>query len=208
MRREVHSIYGRTGSGKSTLAHELAGAARKLIIFDPMDEYKKKLKHVRQTSDLNRVRQWISDPRATSYRVAYVPEEDYPLELSTLAKIIWDVQEGNEENPVWLLIEEANMGYPATRLPKGQNGVQNLILRGRHRGINLIFVTQRPAGIHPDLRTNAEHQYFFGLAHYEDRRIAKHTLGNIDVLNLSIGEYFEWNLGQVEKKETKPKNPI
>ncbi|GHU02572.1 hypothetical protein FACS1894186_7490 [Alphaproteobacteria bacterium] len=97
------------------------------------------------------------------FRVMYVPtagrEED---ELSRLSAFLYDIQ-GNyhrHQTKITLVADEVHLGFPqpARVVP---HGFATLCTRGRHRGINLVGITQRTAQVNPAFRGNLEYAYFF-----------------------------------------------
>lgn len=173
----ITTVYGSTGSGKSYFTKRALQGARRVVVFDPQDEY---AAHGfdRCTSIAEVFEQGMADDWR-GYRLAYVPhpEADMVDELHYLARGLWASQEAAGTMRACLVIEEANRGYPNQALPKDRRGVQALVLQGRHARIDIIAISQRPALVNPDLRGNADRVVIFRLAEYRDRQTIGQMFG-------------------------------
>jgi len=71
-----------------------------------------------------------------------------------------------------------------------------LLTQGRHYGLRLHLMTQRPTKIHPDARTNCARCYMFRLAHDDARAIGlDYGFSNIHRINLDRGDFLVLNSG-------------
>ncbi|PLW75405.1 helicase HerA domain-containing protein [Cohaesibacter celericrescens] len=173
--RKITCIFGRQGSGKSTITKAMlkAKTRKRVIVFDTQREYEGRgWKRVHSLADLLKV---IKPIWKKGFRISYVPPADnLPKELSDLCHLIEMLQapyaEGKHNDELTLVIEEANQSYPVTALPAGVNGMQRAVLQGRHWGVELIAVSQRPALVNMSLRSGANSTYVFALASSNDVR--------------------------------------
>ena len=172
MDHRVECVYGATGSGKSTCAKALLKDRPKVVVFDPMGEYggRKGWISARTIEDAERAmaRQWARGP----VRVAYVCPSGREDEAAALADLCWRAQ-GRfpaDPRPLTLVLEEANRAYPNKRLPPSAAALDVVTLQGRHRGISLLVISQRPALISTDLRGQATRLNVFQLPGPHDRR--------------------------------------
>ena len=169
MSNRVVCIYGGTGSGKSTLAKMIIKRLPKVVVMDPMNEYKGQgWRSAHSVSDLRRVMaaQWAKGPVRASLNCPGGSEAT----AGEVAELLWQAQATFPKDPreLTFVIDEANMFYPnKPGLPAALNRVT---LQGRHRGINLLVITQRPSRISTDLRGQATQVNAFQLPGPHDRR--------------------------------------
>lgn len=168
-------IFGRTGCGKSHLARSRLRGRRRVVVFDPMGDYGGSGSGFRTVASVAE----MADEMATDwegFRLAYRPdvEGDMPGQLHDVARAVWRITEGYQDGrsrlPLILAVDEANTSMPATQLPAGQRGMQALILRGRHRGVSVWAISQRPALVSADFRGNMHRLIAFALPSLNDRR--------------------------------------
>lgn len=167
---ELVAICGRRGSGKTTLAKHLIRSARKLVAFDPMAEYGSargwmRVEDRKGLLDAMR-RRWHQ-----GFKIAYTPAADHMAALHYTCDLIWRAQSvyiDADPRPLTLVIEEANLSLPNRPLPASRQGALRCTLQGRHRGIEIVAVTQRPALLNADFRANAARLYVFPLAYADD----------------------------------------
>lgn len=155
-------VWGRSGSGKSSYVKQLIKGRKRLIIFDPLDEYGPELRirsiaH-RKASDLDEVRKGMaSDWR--SFRIAYVPPSGKePGALSALCKLLMAAQQpfkdGKGGQQLTLVVEEMNLSFPNAGGMEKCPGFSEICSRGRHYGIEVIGVSQRIAEVNTRFRGN------------------------------------------------------
>ncbi len=214
------AVYGRRGSGKSTRVKRITARCRRLVVFDPCDEYAREagLKRVtRYQSLLDAIaRGW-----RRGFRVAFVPEPGLEaIQLSDIASILWKVQRpyelGRDARKLTLVVEEMDLSYPVRALPAEFNGMPRLCNQGRHVGIEIIGVTQRPAQISATFRGNVAESYVFPLAWAEDRNAILAIIGREHAAALAAlrdHEYLHFSAGVVSKGKNLPigkkqKSPI
>ena len=180
---EVIAIFGRRGSGKTTCARSIADRCRRVVVFDPLAEWRG-FKGYRQAGSCREVAEIVASGRA--HKLAYVPPPngDQQRAAHCLAAAVWKAQEHGTGAEVHLIVDEANLAYPVTKLPRDFWGLPACLLQGRHKKIGLIAISQRPALVSLDLRANAHRSYWFAIAG-QDRRAALQTLPADDVQKLS-----------------------
>ena len=71
-----------------------------------------------------------------------------------------------------------------------------LLTQGRHYGMRLHIITQRPTKVHPDARSNCGRCFMFRLA-YDDARAIGNDYGFSDIhkINLDKGDFLLLNSG-------------
>ncbi len=197
-------IYGASGSGKSTKAKELLKARDRVVIFDPMAEYGGRGGAVSVHTMPQLVKE-LKNRWRTGFRLAFVPPAQGELaalhELSLLLKRIQSgYATGASKTEITLLVEELNLGYPNMMLPPDRNGFGELCSRGRHYGIEIIGITQRPAEVSTRWRGNTSESYWFRQADYRDLQTAGAMLGpqaKVTLKALPTHHYLHFALGVI-----------
>jgi DNA helicase HerA-like ATPase len=130
-------VVGSTGTGKTTILKALSKwlafeRGERVIIYDPQDEY-----YGRLCSSVRELVESASRPRTISR--FYSPErlDDFLALIEGLGNCVF-------------LVDEADKVFPANtqRLPYLQD---EILCRGRHKRIGLIWASQRPTKCHTDL---------------------------------------------------------
>jgi hypothetical protein len=143
-RNVVISVFGRKGSGKSTLVREIVDEAPRVIVFDTMGEYARKRDKIFDTfesaaSELGRVQH----ERRFRVIIQLVDEEDALAAM----RVAYDV-------PACLIVvEETSFYCSPSYLPME---LARFVRYGRHREIDQIYVSRRPAEIHRDLTAQSD----------------------------------------------------
>tara|TARA_R110002110_G_scaffold1531_9_gene6858 strand:- start:6939 stop:7607 length:669 start_codon:yes stop_codon:yes gene_type:complete len=169
---ELILVTGRRGSGKSTLTKGLLSGRPKVVVFDPRREY-----GGRGVTTCDNRKALIAAMRkgwARGFHIAYVPQAGCEAEeLHKLTLICWQAQSpyesGADPRKLTLAIEEMDLSFPVVRLPNDLNGMTRVVNQGRHVGIEVIGVTQRPAQISKTFRANVSTTYVFPLADEDDQ---------------------------------------
>lgn len=196
------ALYGCRGSGKSTRAKQLLREHPRVIAFDPMAEY---AEHgFKEVATIKGVKDALKSQWQRDFKISYVPNGDMMSRLHYLAELIWHVQkpygDGQDARKVLLVIEEANMGYPNQKMPPQFFGAQKLVLQGRHRGIGIMAITQRPALVSADLRGNVDEVYVFQQSQQLDINAITGVIGKereAAIRALKPHEYLHWNRGAI-----------
>lgn len=159
---ECISIFGRRGVGKTTLTMRLIRDARRVVVYDTMDQYSRLSKGFVRCTDLAAVRDALIANWRTGYRIAYVTKGDHPRMLHGLTSLLWAAQE-RASAKVKLVVEEMSKSYPVRQLPAVLTGMPQAVDQGRHRGIEIIATTQWPSLISLEYRMNCAETYVFSL---------------------------------------------
>jgi hypothetical protein len=168
------AVYGRRGSGKTTLVQRLLVGCDRVVVFDPLGQYAREFRWSGAVS-LGALHLQVRAGWERGFRIALTPSGDFAAELHRLSVYLWAVQEpydlGRDHRKLTLVVEEANLSMPVARLPGDMQGFLRLVLQGRHRGIEIIGVTQRPALVSADFRGNVAETCVFGLGFEDDCRL-------------------------------------
>jgi len=175
-------VYGGRGQGKSTHVKALIRNEKRVVVFDPMREYGS-LPGFTAAASLHQIRDRMIAGKGQAYKIAYQPlTEDFPLALHQLCRFLFQAQKPYFENrsraDIALVVEELNMTAPSHNLPKGQEGFKAAVLQGRHYGLNIIGVTQRPKLVAPYFRDNCEDEVVFKLACPDSIAYVEKKIGN------------------------------
>lgn len=209
---EIVAVFGRRGSGKSTLTRELLMRHARIVVFDPIGDYArmpgfKGCAHVGELATaLNRSR------GARGFKLAYTPPAGREAEaLHHVAEMLWQLQRGyfeeRDAREAMLVVEEMDLSFPANGLRAELGGFKRAILQGRHAGINIVGVTQRPALVSPTLRSNARRSYIFALADHVDYAAMGRQIGPEHVAELRALKPFHYLMfedGQLTRGRTAP----
>ncbi len=160
------------GSGKTTRVQYLISLAPRVVCFDPTGQYGRPPRARGYgwpcAATLPELHATVS-PRwqGPPWRAALTVAGDFELELHKLSVYLWHAQapyeSGRDRKKLTLIVEEMDLSVPNHRLPKGMHGFQRLVLQGRHRGIEVIGVTQHPALVALSFRINCAERYIFPL---------------------------------------------
>jgi len=155
---ECISIFGMRGCGKSHLAREIAELFPRKIIIDPMSEYKGDF----VVSDFNNfakiLKTEIIQKNNQKYTVVFRPSPHIKSTDSlfdSLMRLVFEL--GN----CLVLIDEVQLFSNPHFLP---HYLKNILMIGRHRGIAVMAITQRPAQINKAILAQSAH-IFCGQLH-------------------------------------------
>lgn len=173
---EVVAIYGRRGAGKTTRARAMVDGCRRLVVFDPMDEYSSAA-GCRKIGNLAELKRAMRLGWRQGFRLALPCDRAWPARLHALCLLLWQAQEPASAPPLWLVVDELSLSYPARPLPDQLWGMPRLVLQGRHRRIGIVGIAQRPAQVSADFRGNVHRLVTFALPSSIDRQVVLQQLG-------------------------------
>lgn len=159
-------IFGRSGSGKSAYAKRMLKGRGRVVIFDPLEEYKARalVRHSRRDS-LDQVRRAMAaDWRG--FQVAYVPPAGKEAAaLSALCRLLLAAQDPYRRTGkgagLTLVVEEMNLAFPVAGGADNCPGFAEVCSRGRHSGIEVIGISQRIAEVSTRFRGNLTETVIF-----------------------------------------------
>ncbi len=199
-------VYGGSGSGKSTKAKLLMKEmGLGVIAFDPLDEYAEE--GFTRFDNLKTMAKYLKRMYGKPFKYALVPDAGKEAEqLHALSVFLVAVQAnykaGKCTTQLLLLVEEMNLSYPVEKLSKGLNGFSNICSRGRHFGINVMGISQRPAEINTRFRGNCNGFYVFRMAEHNDLTALAKVMGpevKETIRNLKTHEYIYWENGEIKR---------
>ena len=176
---KIYIILGIKGTGKTyfvktSLIHELQ---KPIFILDPLFEYPGELLNFKEFISLCKNKNF----KKNIYNLMF--ENDY--EELKFFELIFYV--GNCS----IIIEEADI-YQSPQWIEPE--ISNLIKRGRHKNISLVFITRRPRELNRIVSSQADIIYTFQQREPGDLEWLKKWAGNVDIQkiqNLKVGEYIK-----------------
>jgi len=148
---ELIAIFGKKGGGKTSIAANFINDLNRLIIFDHNREYERGL-FVHNPQELITA---LKKYHESAFRIIYRFDESMPL--SDHAEYFFKAV--NTIKNFSLLYEEIDRVSGPRFMPVGLDNIVNI---GRHKGIDLIALSRRPARVNRDLTSNADRIYIAG----------------------------------------------
>lgn len=196
-------LFGASGSGKTYKAKNLIKNCNRLIIFDNLNEYQG-LKF----TDVDLLTKTIEVNWQKGFKLRLVPHYGEEIkELDALCKRILVLQsqynKGQSKAKITLVVDELDLSFPSgIRRTQPRHAFGFLCNRGRHYGVNLIGISQRPSQVDISFRANLSAVYYFRLAEPADIDTAIKSLGSEwrqALIELKNREYIYKADGQVKK---------
>lgn len=132
--REIVIVVGKTGQGKTTWTKQYLNNLKRIIILDPLDEYRGQ-----EYYELSQMIEHMQRYKMYCVKSSAIDDLDDLCKISQSA--------GN----LHFVIEEAQRSIPPrANLPES---VKDLIYRGRHQNVSIIAVAQRASSINIALRS-------------------------------------------------------
>jgi len=194
------AVFGRRGFGKSTLVQSLTRGAPRAVAYDPVGEYHRALGWARADTVADVVAHFKTHWRH-GFRVALTIGGDHIASLHRLSLFLWEAQRhyetGADRRPLVLVVEEMNLSVPNHAIAAYARGFLSLVLQGRHRGVGIVGVSQRPSLVSADFRSMVEARYTFGLGEPSDA-LAFPREYRETILTLPPHHYLKFGGGRVE----------
>lgn len=173
-------VCGRSGSGKSTWTKARLARFGRVVVLDPMDEYA--ALGFRRVRTLRALLAGIKAGWAGGFRLAYVPAFGTDAQaLHELSHLLLKVQApykaARESRKLALVVDELADGFPTGAPAQGLDGFSRVARQGRHYGIEVVGITQRPSGVDPVFRGNCDTRVFFSLTEAIDLDAVARMIG-------------------------------
>jgi len=204
-------VWGGTGSGKSTRVKEIIADMTRVIVIDPIGDYRHESGFMKYTT-LKGLYTHIKKNWNTGFRaVLIVQRGQHPQKiLEELAEGLFKIQEPYHQNKstkgITLVVEEMSLCYPERTLGKNERSFLELVNLGRHYGIEIIGVSQRIAEVKKNFVGNCSEHYFFRLGSAADIVAVSSIIGSEhkrDIKKLVVHEHLHFANGQVTKGRNK-----
>jgi SpoVK/Ycf46/Vps4 family AAA+-type ATPase len=155
MQNRIVFITGGKGSGKTTLADKIAKhlyyTKQRVIVVAPMGGF-----DLPGVPIVRNVQQ-LGSPEIKDRSFIVLPESDRLAEMAFL--YAWTA--GN----CWLFVDEIDLYM--NHMNADEN-LRKIIRYGRHRGVNLVAIAQRPANVHRDLTAQSDYIVIFSTVENRD----------------------------------------
>lgn len=171
------TVMGRRGCGKSYLAKRLQELWPKRVIIDSLNEYKDGDK-VKTFKDFCEKLIEFKNTKAKSFVLVFQfnPEEELNEEtFNQILRVCYYF--GN----IQIVIEEVQLYASPHRLP---HWLKQCLLTGRHKGLSLLFTTQRPGELNKTILSQCAHIFCGQIVEGNDLRYIASFL-NQDAQRLS-----------------------
>jgi len=166
---DIIGVFGGTGSGKSYRVMQLTKRDKRLLVWDVLAEYPGAV--VTEWPHLMRLL------RLKKFRIAFRPGfQHLEEEFDRFCRLAWAV--GNMR----IVAEELNK---VTKPGHAPSSWQNLTSRGRHRGLHIIGISQRPAGVDKDFFGMCTEIYAGRLTYDRDRKALAPVIGDAKAAQLA-----------------------
>jgi hypothetical protein len=171
---EVTAIYAGRSSGKTTLAQKLIreNKPRQMVWIDPTQPANTSI------SDLQKML------RAGERSIMFgVSDPDMAL-----AALMYCYGECTKAKRIYVVCDEAK-----AYLNKKRDDIATVVNQGRHAGLGMLILTQRPSAVHPDYRSQASKTYWGKLSE-SDAAIAAGIIGRDKskaLPNAKVGQFIE-----------------
>jgi len=159
LKAEIIVVAGASGSGKSSIVKDKIAKHKRLVVFDPDDEYGE-IKGIKKAENCQQLLQMLKDTKGGALKVRIVAQSKAAFDFVSLAVFAW-----------------GNCGYVAEELGgrstpgKAQGGWHTVVSRGRKRGISIYGVGQRVAESDKTILGNASEIYCGRLTRFADRKL-------------------------------------
>lgn len=165
----IMAVLGASGSGKSTFVkREISKGHPRLLIWDPLSEY--------DGAHTSKVHELLDALRKPKFRAVFRPSGDDKIRLAQFDLICRAaLAAGN----LTFVVEELRFVTTPSRAPLGWAKV---CLTGRHKGLRVYGLSQRPASIDKDFLGNCTRVRSGRLAYAADVKAVAAAIGNADQL--------------------------
>lgn len=179
---EISVVYGQRGSGKTTKAQSLVAGCRRLLVYDTLGHDYGNGLVCSDRATFERI--WLKTYRQ-NFRLVYRPA-DPQGEFAEVCRLAYAC--GN----LAFVVEEVDLFFTGS---KCDPAFTDIIVRGRHEGIELFAVTQCPTGFGPLLRSQAHNWYVFRTREPQHVEYLKKRLAGVDpahIIGLDKYEYIKY----------------
>jgi hypothetical protein len=188
----VVACFGRRGVGKTFLARKIAQHQARLLVWDYMAEYGPLA--FRSEGNLDALAEYLHSMRGQQFAAArYIPREGTVEEFEQFCALAFRF--GN----YLLVVEEAAAVTQAGYLPPKFGRV---VRQGRHRGIGLLWCSQRLNEVSRTLTALTDYWCGFNIAEPADMLSLVQRCGQDYTEQVAGLPRFEWRGFEVDTRET------
>jgi hypothetical protein len=206
-------ILGARGSGKSTKAREVTGKSFRRVTIDPSGDWQRRgVKPVRDLPELSKL---IAAKWRSGFDVVLTPPPGKEaIALHHVSDMLFHFQaqvyRGKPSQEVMLVVDEMAEAYSNADAQRANlSGFRRTILQGRHYGISVCGITQRPQDVATRYRDNCDKIFAFSLYADAGRDAVVAMMGRAHAASydgLKKYEFLEKDgaTGAVRKGKTRP----
>uniref|UniRef100_A0A6H1Z6T9 Putative ATPase domain containing protein n=1 Tax=viral metagenome TaxID=1070528 RepID=A0A6H1Z6T9_9ZZZZ len=193
-KNEIVCVFGQSGTGKSSWVQQHLKGLSRFVLWDTLDEYS----GFSRFEDFESVYALLNKHHLRGlFQVTFVCiEEDEEGALETMCELVMAVEN------LFFIVEEVDMFATPQSIPFE---FRRLIKTGRHYGVNMIFVSQRPAMVNRLLTAQSRRFILFRTKEESDIRFLRAHVGEAADLvpDLPDMHFIDYNHGQIERGEIK-----
>ncbi len=187
----ICGLFGRRGVGKTTLAREVARHQARLVVWDYLGEHGRLA--FRSEGDLASLEDYLDWARLQQFAAArYVPREGTVEEFEEWCDVVYGFRD------CVVVIEEVAAVAQASYLPPAFGRV---VRQGRHRGLGLLWTTQRLNEVSRTLTSLTDYWAGFNLSEPVDLQALASRCGREYAERISKLPRFSWLGYDVDTQE-------
>jgi len=186
------AILGTTGCGKTILSRKVQSAWSRQVVIDPMAEYDDGEVFLDFSKFAERLK-ILKAENSKKFRLIFRfnPEKSAADEatFNAILRVCFYFRN------IQIIVEEVQLLTSSHQLP---DWMKTCVFVGRHNGISMIFVTQRPARLHKDLLSQCQHVFVGQLHDKNDLNYISNFVGENSetISNLKSGKFVYFTPGK------------
>lgn len=169
---KIHAVIGASGTGKSSyIKGDLLRSYDRLLIWSPLEETDQYGRFCGGTVVRDKITKLIEAVKSPAKAMVYVPrgsDAEVKKQFDQFCRIAWTM-----EGATVLVEELSRVTMPSWSPPAWRN----LSTAGRHKGLTLIGVAQRPANIDKDFLGNCTEVRCYRVNYDNDAKVMADSLG-------------------------------
>lgn len=187
----VVACFGRRGVGKTTLARTIARHQSRLVVWDYLGEYGPL---AFRTSDPDSLAEYLSWARGRRFAAArFIPDKGTPEEFEAFCATVY------RSSNLLVVVEEAAAVCQASYLPPAFG---RIVRQGRHRGLGLLWCSQRLNEVSRTLTSLTDVWAGFSLSEPGDLQALAQRCGRDYADKVAGLPRFRWVGYDVDSQET------
>lgn len=169
---KIHAVIGASGTGKSSyIKKKLLRKYKRLLIWSPLEETDNYAEFCKGVLVRGNIAELVKQIKAKAKAIVYMPtgdDKEVKRQFDLFCRIVWECIGAT------VLVEElSRVTMPSWSPPAWRN----LSTAGRHRGLTLIGVSQRPANIDKDFLGNCTEIRCYRVNYDNDAKVMADALG-------------------------------
>ena len=187
----VCACFGRRGTGKSTLVKAILRHQARVVVWDFLGEHGPLACSVHGPAALEEYLDWAKGQKFAAVR--YVPEVGDVEEFESFCAVLWQFKD------FVVVVEEAAAICQAAYLPPSFG---RCVRQGRHRGLGLLWTTQRLNEVSRTLTALTDYWAGFATSEPNDLQALVQRCGREYAEEVARLPRFEWLGYDVDSQET------